>query len=452
MTVMNLNVFWDSPTQWRCPVGVWFVGVGAVWLYATFHILWPELAEHGELVAALLGLVMVLAYGKGVRGSAALWLLLAAVVVQILSWTLGYYHHPEWVTSNPQLDRLGKLFIFIGVAWWLGGSTRNTLWLWGLGLFGLLAATFVQGGGLDEWIRGLQGRRVDFDIRNAQHTAMFFGVGSLGLVALGKRCCYPGRLVIWRFALWLLALTVCLAGVVVTQTRAVGAAFGAALVVMGAAWWLWHVASHGLSSLFKPVSLVVSALAVVVALGMGTWFYDATSKRIAAESQTIAHILQGEFDEMPYSTGLGLRLHTWRAAAEWIAERPLVGWGEKGRGLVIDHTDWLPDDVKERFGHLHNIFLEIWVAYGLLGLAVMGALAFWVARGVWLSWHGGVLPGDLALFATGFFVYWLIVNQFEAYSSFSTGVYVHNLILGGLVTHYWQWKSMEKKGVTRSGS
>ena len=153
----------------------------------------------------------------------------------------------------------------------------------------------------------------------------------------------------------------------------------------------------------------------------------------------IAKVLEGQFEELP-RTGAGVRIQTWYAAMQWIAERPIVGWGAKGRSLAIDETEWLSDWVKDHFGHLHNFFLEILIAYGLLGLAVIGALAAWVGRATWLAWRGGVLPGDMALFSVGFFIYWLIVNQFESYNSFWTGVYVQNLVLGGLITHYWRWK------------
>lgn len=167
--------------------------------------------------------------------------------------------------------------------------------------------------------------------------------------------------------------------------------------------------------------------------------FDVLAQRLAAESHVIAEVLQGNLDDVPY-TSVGIRIHSWVAALEWIAERPLVGWGGEARGLVMDHTPWLPTFVKDNFGHLHNFFLEVWVAYGLVGLGVMAALAAWVGRATWKAWRGGAMPNDIALFGATFFVYWVIVNQFESYNSFWTGVYVHNLVAGGLVTHYWAYR------------
>lgn len=440
--------FWEAPKSWRSPAALWWLGVGAVWLYAGFRILWPELGKPGETTAALLGLLAVLAFGRELRKSAALWLLLAAVVVQLLTWLLGYFHHPDWIPPNPQLDRLGKLFIFIGVAWWLGGSTRNTLVLWGLALVGYVIASFTLGQGLQEWLKGLQGERVGFGIRNKQHGAMLFGVALLGVVVFARRFILArGRVIGWRFSIWLAVLGICTMGVLIGQTRAVWLALLVALPMAGLLWLISSVSARSGQGQGRRYSrLVLGGLAIGFAMVavIALVFQDKLATRITAESTVITQLLHGNVHDVPY-TSIGIRVHSWVAASEWIVERPWVGWGDDGRSLVMDHTPWLPEHVKRDFGHLHNYLLEVWVAYGLLGLGVIAALAFWVGRGTWLAWRGGVLPGDMALFGAVFFAYWVIVNQFESYNSFWTGVYVHNLILGGLVTHYWRWQTMKQQ-------
>ncbi|SHF80662.1 O-antigen ligase [Modicisalibacter ilicicola DSM 19980] len=428
---------------WGGPFIPWAVGFSFLLLYASCLVVLPKVGSPAETIMAILGLVALLTWGGSLRRSAALWLLAAAIAVQVLSWALGYYHHPQWVEDNPQVDRLAKLFIFIAIAWWLGGSTGKTLWVWALALLGLIATSFVGSKGLPHWQQGLQGVRVDFDIRNAQHAGMMFATGLLGLLAFSRRCVYKQRLVAWRVVVWGLALAICLAGVVVTQTRAVWLALAITLPVMGALWMKQSLrqpeTSFSRRNILIGVFLLVLVGTTVVILGK-----DTIDKRLQDESSVIGMVLQGNFSEVPY-TSVGIRIQTWRAATEWIAERPLVGWGSDGRSLAIDQTEWLPDWVKRQYGHLHNFFLEVWIAYGALGLAVIGALAVWVGRATWLAWRGGVLPGDMALFGAGFFVYWVIVNQFESYNSFWTGVYVHNLVLGGLVTHYWRWQLMVKE-------
>ncbi|RXE48159.1 O-antigen ligase family protein [Chromohalobacter israelensis] len=424
---------------WQCPRGVAYVGLLLLALYGALRILWPAVGEPAGTAMALFGLIALLVWGKGLKGSAALWLLLAAIGVQVLSWVLGYFHHPDWVSSNPEVDRLAKLFIFIGIAWWLGGSTRWALALWGAGVIGYVIAAFVQGGGLQEWLTGVNGQRVDFGIRNAQHSAMLFGACLLGLVAFSCRVFdYSGRGRTMLRVGWAVLTIACGIGVLIGQTRAVWLASCIAITMTIGIRLAWLAKTHGARHVLRSFLIIACAL-TVVGIGAVYTFKDSLHSRLGPEAVVIEKLARGDFYDLPY-TSIGTRVNTWVAAGEWIAERPLVGWGGEGRGLVTDHTEWLPDNIKERFGHLHNFFLEVWVAYGVLGLGVIAALAFWIGRGTWLAWRAGVMPGDMALFGMSFFVYWMIVNQFESYNSFWTGVYVHNLIVGGLVTHIWRWQ------------
>lgn len=434
---VSYSSVWQPRDAWYCPSALWALGVTTLLFYASLRVLWPSVGSNAESITAFSGLIAILVYGQGLRSSMPMWLLIAALLVQCLSWWLGYQHHPEWVAANPQVDRLAKLFIFVAIAWWLGGSTRNTLLLWGAAVLGFLVATLFVGNAYQDWLLGLKGVRVDFGIRNAQHSSMMFGVILMALVILAPRLLREGKWRLPRGGVWLFALVLSLVGVLIGQTRAVwlGLALGMpfALVVWFVYYW---IKSGGIA----PRTLGVVSLIAVLVFGLAIAVLGKPlAQRLSAESEVVEQVVRGKLEGIPY-TSIGIRINTWRAGAEWIAERPMVGWGGEGRSLAIKHTEWLPDDVKAEFGHLHNYFLEIWVAYGLLGVFLILALAIWIGQGCWRSWRAGVLPGDLALFGAAFFVYWVVVNQFESYNSFWTGVYVHNLVVGGLVTHIWRWQ------------
>ncbi|EPC04110.1 hypothetical protein L861_02025 [Litchfieldella anticariensis FP35 = DSM 16096] len=437
-----------SETPWHSPRWLWWVGITSLAIYAALRLLWPELGELGGTVMGLLGLGCVLACGKGPRSSAALWLLLAAVVIQLITWTLGFWHHPEWVPDNPQLDRMAKWFLFIGVAWWLGGSTRATLAIWGLALFGFLLTTLLTGGGGAQWLAGFQGYRIDFDLQNAQHTAMFFGTALLGVLAFSRRLLIPGAWAAARRIIWVAALGMCTSGVAITQTRAVWLAVLLVLPCMAAIYLFWNYSQRHSNSARKVTVALLLGGAIVLSL-IGVTFHDGIERRIVKEKETLVELLEGNIDAVPYTSSIGNRVYTWIAAAEWIHERPLIGWGENGRSLVIQETEWLPEYTREHYGHLHNTFLEVFVSYGLMGVGLLAALAWWIGWGTWRAWRGGVMPGDMALFGFSFFIFWVVVNQFEAYLSFWSGVYVHNLIVGGLVTHIWRWQ--REQCLIRSG-
>ncbi|WP_280564202.1 O-antigen ligase family protein [Chromohalobacter sp. 48-RD10] len=416
-----------------------WLGLVATFLYAAGHIVWPAVGQQAGTLMALLGLFAVLCWGRELRASAPLWLLLAIILVQLLSWVLGYLHHPQWVPDNPELDRMAKWFLFIGMAWWLGGSSRLTLWVWAIAVPGWLLAVWLEGHGWQSWQRGLAGQRVDFGIHNAQHVAMLFGAAALGLASFAPRMLRAGRLAWGRRLAWGIMALVCLAGVVVTQTRGVWLAFSAAALGMlgGWAWRAWQLSGSAQGATRRGVAAAIGALLVIGVLAAA--FHDTVERRVMAEREVIASVIQGDWSGVPYSS-VGIRIHSWRAATEWIAERPLVGWGGEGRSLVMEQTEWLPDSVSQRFGHLHNTVLEVLVGYGLLGASVVALLAIWVARGTWLAWRGGALPGDVALFGAGFFVFFMIANLFESYLAFWSGGYVFTLVMGGLVTHIWRWQ------------
>ncbi|WP_404297352.1 O-antigen ligase family protein [Halomonas sp.] len=411
--------------------------MAALVAYAALCLLWPAVGEPAGTLMAILGLVAVLSWGKGLRGSAPVWLLLMAVLVQLISWTGGYLHHPEWISDIPQLDRLGKQFMFIGVAWWLGGNTRLTRWVWGLAALGVVVVMLPPFTDWAVWQRGLSGQRVGLSIRNAQHDAMLLGTVLIGLVAMSPRLLGAGPWRPLRWVGWWLGLAVCLAGVLVTQTRAAWLGLLVALCVAGLCWGVYERAVGHPRAARRMFSLLGGLVLLVVLVG--GYFHEALERRLGQESQVIAQILAGEMAQVP-DTSIGIRIHSWRAAGEWIAERPVAGWGGQARGLVMQHTEWLSPVYEERFGHLHNSFLELWVAYGILGVGAILALTAWVGIGTWKAWRARVIPGDMALFAVAFFVFWLLVNQFESFMAFGSGVYVFNMVVGGLVTHIWRWQ------------
>ncbi|SPJ34397.1 O-antigen ligase family protein [Kushneria phyllosphaerae] len=431
--------FWEFDQAWYTPKYYKVTGVFFLFLYVFFQVLWGAAGDIGETASAVLGLIAFFIFGKGLRNSGAIWLLLAAVAVQGVSWILMHQYRPEWVPDNPQFDRLAKLFIFIAVAWWLGGSTRNTLVVWLMASIGFIAATFIYGQGVDNWVDGiLHGKRTGFGIRNDQHASMFYGVCALGFIAFSKRFICRPTLVIWRLLVWVFLVGLIFLALLIGQTRAIWIATTLSLLVMLVLWATWYIRQGDIGKVFR--NILAGFFLIAFILGSVGWLFgDTLIKRGLTEQSVVTELAQGDISHVPYSS-IGIRIHSWVAASEWIAQRPFTGWGPWGRGLVIDHTSWLPDLVKDNFGHLHNFFIEIWVAYGVMGLLLIAALAVWIGRAAWRAWRGGALPNDMALFSICFFVYWMIVNQIESYMSFWTGVYVFNLVVGGLITHYWRWK------------
>ncbi|MCA0976704.1 O-antigen ligase family protein [Halomonas denitrificans] len=419
--------------RWLC-VALLFL----TFAYASLRIYVPDVGQKSGTVIAVAALAFILWRENELRSSAVFWCLLGVVATQLISWVAGYYHHPAWLPSNPEIDRLGKWFLFVGVAFWLGGSYFNVKLALSLALLGFLATCFFFNGSLGQWARGLQGQRIDLDIRNAQHTAMFFGVALIGLLSFVRRCFSGGRIAWLTGTVWVFAFAICLLGVVVTQTRAVWLAM--AVVTFLAICILVVAALRGRFSRSARRQGVIAILSVAALAVIATvTFKDTLQTRLAAEHSVMAHAVQGSWEKVPYSS-VGTRLHTWRAGLEWIAERPILGWGGDARGLVIDHTEWLPSIVKRNYGHLHNTLLDFLVSYGLLGLSVISVLVVWTGLGSYKSWKAGVMPTEVFVFGWAFFVYYFIVSLFESYSFFWTGSYIQNVVMGVVVTFIWRWQ------------
>ncbi|PTL88574.1 polymerase [Halomonas litopenaei] len=413
--------------------------------YSSFRICLPDIGQKSGTAIALVALFVIFWTRSSLRKNTVFLCLLGVVTVQLVSWMAGYFHHPDWLPDNPELDRLGKWFLFVGVAFWLGGMRRNTETLLLFALLGFLAACFLFQGAADEWLRGLKGQRMDLGIRNAQHTSMFFGVAVIGLLCFSRRFFLSNKCPLVMGPIWIVVFCICLLGVLITQTRAVWLSLVFTLLIFIAIFIVAVLTGRASRSLRRQGVIVVLCMVVVAGTG-GLVFKDTLGQRIAAEKSVMANAWQGNWEEVPYSS-IGNRLHTWRAGVEWILERPIVGWGGDGRGLVIDHTVWLPRWVKNEYGHLHSTLLDFLVSYGFLGLSVILVLVIWTGLGSWKAWRAGVMPTEVFAFGWAFFVYYFIVSLFESYSFFWTGSYIQNVVMGVVVTFIWRWQLESGKSV-----
>lgn len=434
---MQHTEIWPSKLGWQGPRWLVIVGIVSLLMYAIGQFIWPDFSKNTETWLAFTGLLAFCIHGKGLR-RAPMILLLVFIAVQLLSWSLGLWQYPQWATDDPRLQDLAKLFIFISVAWWLGGSTRNTLIIWSLAALGFLIATLLAPAG-NGWATGLTGQRVGFDIRNQQHASMLFGVTLLGLTCFARRFWLAEKKRALWVTVWGAGMVVAIAGIAVGQTRAVWLSASAAMTAGLALWAAMALLKGRTRRLLPYLAGIALSLAVVSGI-LAETFGDTLNHRFHKESGVVSQLMKGDIAEVPY-TSIGIRINSWMAASQWIAERPLTGWGPEGRNLVMSETTWLPDWVLKQYGHLHNYFMETWVEYGLVGVLAMGSLAIWIGRATWLAWRNGEMPNDMACFGIVFFVYWMIINQFESYNSFSTGQFVHNLVVGGLITHYWRFRS-----------
>lgn len=421
--------------QWPCLL--------AIVVFAAADQVLPRVGHVAQIVFILPALVLLLAgIRPGILRIPALFLL-AALLVQLSSW----WFTPELagyeIEDSPKLDRLARWMLFLFMVFWLVGRPAAVRYLWLGAIGGLLLSPWVTGGGNAEILRGLAGERVDFGLRNAQHTAMFFGAAFLSLFALWLSRIAQDPLPRLTTALVALLLLVTGAGVMITQTRGVwlGTAIGIVVISLLKMRMLTRrqqwTATRGLPILLAATALL--SLAILLATQLFGKFEEGRGSFDQLESM--------EVEALQYDS-IGIRARYWVYGVPWILQRPLTGWGIHGSHLISQRPEILTQDLRLIYTHLHSSYLDLAAQYGLPGVLLFLGLMLWLLLQSRRAWHRQQMPDAAFLFIAGFTVYWLIINLFEAYMLYSSGRYLLNLVIASALV-YAAPAAISRSGVAR---
>lgn len=410
----------------------WFDALTAVLAigYALPGVGYGNVSEKCANLLLLAALWMFARTDSRIRRSAPSWFLLAAILVPIASWALAHFTHPEWAERSPKVNRVTNWMLPVVVGFALGGNIRNTFVVWSAALAGLLAMPWFNGG-FAQLLQGLGGARIDFKLHNAQHAAMYFAVALLGLISFLPRLLISASRRWLAFSLWSITTAFVALCIVLTQTRGVWLALLASLLVLA---WMFALQLRRIHAWLTP-ALLLSFAALLLLLGQS----QVVKSRVDSDSGTIMAALRGDLQNLPYDSP-GIRLHTWADAVQWFAKRPLFGWGGNGRALVLEQTQRYPQWVRDITHHLHNSYLDTLVNYGMAGLVLLLSLWIWFVAAARTAFRHAAMPRDFYEFFIAFMVFWPIVNFFESYIYFSSGVFVFGLIGGGVLSRIWAYQ------------
>lgn len=384
-------------------------------------------------IVGCLGLLCIYKYGKAANSAPLFILVLLSILVQSIPWALSHLTHPEWAVKNLEVDYLTRWFIFIPLAWWVA-QYKHGIWLLYLAAAAsILLSPWLAGYGTQEIIDGLQGKRVDFNLENAQHTSLFFGIVALGLICFTPRI-YRTKKYLVLFSTSAIALSLC--AVLISASRQ----SWLALLVTFAVFTLFFIIKLYKSSLHpNTTKAIVLLLTLCAGLVYTVAKSDYVLNRVMTEKTAISKILSTDFDNVPYSS-FGIRLHSWVAATDFIEEKPTFGWGSNGMTLVIKKTEWLPDFVRKQFGHLHNSYIEIVVNFGIIGLIFYLSAWVYLTKKVLQHIRNKELPADIGYFYFSFLCFWSVMICFEAYQNYWTGTLCLQVILAGVFGKIWHKK------------
>ena len=320
-----------------------------------------------------------------------------------------------------------KLFLFLPLAWWIGGSRSGAIRMLTIAFLGLMTAVARDPNLMHSLSRLWAGEKIDFSIHNAAHGALFFGlVVVFCICSLGQRL-QKGFNINRGNALLILAGLVGLAGLMGTQTRA--AFLGLYLtgfVALIRAVRQGDLFGRNRLSMAKGFLVLVLATALLI-LPAKDFLHD----RLIAEKTSFHALLAGNLDELPFGN-VGMRVHSWVEALKWIAEKPVTGWGQKARSDVIPLGERFPDDIRNAgYGHLHNGYLEIVIGFGAVGFIFVCVLWVVLLRRINLA-----AGKDLYAFALYSSIFFLVLNLFESFFIYWSGEFAMALFMAGGYSQY----------------
>ncbi|MUK26541.1 O-antigen ligase family protein [Aliivibrio fischeri] len=369
-------------------------------------------------------------------------LLFLIILIQILSWLNSLIYIPEFSNSAPKIDRLGKLFIFIFMAYWLKGEINNVYILWGCYIIGFLLGCIINSDFINDFISGLQGKRVDFNIKNAQYTSMFSGLSfifcffHLILLSFTKKLTSNIKIRITISTTLFILSVLFFIIIIISQSRMVWLAI---LITITLIPLLFSICSekiklkyilYGYVIIFIFMFFIIKEISPIIEKRSGE-----------GDMQSIYKIINFDTDNIPMSS-VGIRLNSWMESIPWFNAHPILGLDSNTPGLIISQSELFSKRINENFGiikglrHLHNFHIEMLVSYGIIGLLLIYALYINLPRSLFLI-KDKLPDANLWIFLSLCCItYWLTINAFESFNSRNYGVYSHNVFFAGLYTFY----------------
>lgn len=399
------------------------VGVLGLVLFAGSGLIWPEGARAGVVIMAvavcacrrealceLLGrpvFLISLAFASWVLVRALLRYLEAPQDVDMIAKWSSYYLVASGLPALP-------------VALVIAGDRSRILLVLCVALV-LLLAVLLTHASLADLQSYMAGERAYFGLGNA--VGLYICTALLGLVLLipWERLA-SGRT--GQRSLLLIAVVV--------------------LAVLGLA-LLWHQNRSALLALLAvfPVVLwrhmgatasrgsVIAGLACLLVLVLGVGGSD-FGQRFTEGLETARMAVGAAGDALPENPS-GARIRLWRAGLAGAAQHPVIGIGPGNVPALVDG-----DPAISRYSHLHNLYLQMLVELGGIGLLLYLLVLAVLLRAFF---NDSALPSDLRVFILGALALFLLVNLTQVRIDGSHAMYyvtlVYALVMTGALHPRW---------------
>ncbi|AJQ95290.1 O-antigen ligase family protein [Gynuella sunshinyii] len=365
-----------------------------------------------ESVMVIAFLIAIYQQRKHIKPGMTFLLIAISIIMPIVFFGINYIRDPITAVKYMDLDKLVKLFMFVPVAWWLGGKLDNWLILVAIFFLGLLIAIITNPALPDAMYILSTGGVPQFGLRNHQHEAAYFGYSFLAFVCFLSRIYSAKSIALLSF--WTACILLSLLGVIITQSRGVWLGTIVALTVF----WILKLYTNKSTSYKKALLTFIVVIVTSTPLLLSS---NLVKERIMKGYSQLSEIILRKEEKISY-TSVGTRINTWIDASEWIKKRPLIGWGLWARKDIITQSEKATEWAKKHYGHLHNSYLEIIIAYGFIGLIFLVFSYAWLAKQIISTTTVWVSTLCLLSFTA-------TINIFESYLLMWNGVYTISIIL-----------------------
>ena len=353
--------------------------------------------------------------------------LIISIFISIFSWVNSVYNEPSLAKNSPNIGVLANLFFFIMIAYWLKGKLGNIRVFLFLFLLGLLMTLFTHSTNITlDIYNGFNGERVDFNFINANHSAALAGCAILLISYYAIKTIksdYNIKTKILCSLSYPLIVAPFVFITIVTQARQVWLAIFLILIIYIG----YEIIKSG--SLKKNITIILIFLVTISLISK----IPVVEERIHTESAVFSAISKGNINTLPY-TSIGTRLHFWSEAIPWLKKYPILGFGEDTRNLVIQESKNIPEHIKAIFSHLHNGHIEILVSYGLLGFSLLIFVCITLIKSSYKV--RSLDQGETYYLILIFITYFIIINMFESFWLFKTGLYMFTVFCGATYSLY----------------
>lgn len=348
----------------------------------------------------------------------------ASFLIPIISWANSKIQIPEFSRELPNPLFFYDFFFFWFVAYWTrGGTIRIAVILFCYCVSVIFIYITNSNDFSRELLLGLKGARIDFNVVNAQYTSLFAGFGLIASafifivkVGLSKKLQAIKKSTAFSISIFFVVI------IIVTQSRQVWLALAACLFCA-------PLANRLIFGSHVRLRAMISAYLVLALTTFGAFNVGTVQQRLDSESEVLSKIANFDLDSVQAFGSVGLRIHLWSEAWEWIKERPILGSGEESRQLVIRESATLPEDVRTTFTHLHNSHLETLLSFGVVGAILVYFLILWPV--IYTAIHSNRSAGKTwTAFSFIVVIFWLTVNCFESYFYSSNGIFVFSVFYG----------------------